>query len=128
MLTEDRQHVDRRYWSARQGEILRLAVDFPEVERIFVHPVIKQVVCMQFAGAAWIQKLRPWWGHDDHFHVRLRCPEGDGECLRQDPVSEGNGCGDELTWWLTEGIHQVSKGPASSEVRLPAACQEILTK
>ena len=128
MLTEDRQQVDGRYWSARQGYVLQLAADAPEVERIFVHPVIKQAVCTQFAGAAWLQKLRPWWGHDDHFHVRLRCPENDAACTRQDAVPDGNGCGAELTWWLREGIQQGSIGPATREVRLPAACQEILTK
>lgn len=128
MLTTDHQQVDRRYWSARQGEVLRLASTFPDVERIFVHPVIKQAVCEQFANAAWLQKLRPWWGHHEHFHVRLRCPEGDPECTRQEPVADGHGCGSELAWWLSEGIHQSSKGPGTTEVQLPAACQDVLKK
>ena len=34
---------------------------------------------------AWLEKVRPWWGHDYHFHVRLRCPGDSPECKSQPP-------------------------------------------
>ena len=36
-----------------------------------------RVVCLERNGPskrAWMRKLRPWHGHDDHFHARLACP------------------------------------------------------
>ncbi|MFO1072825.1 MAG: penicillin-insensitive murein endopeptidase [Geminicoccaceae bacterium] len=42
----------------------------PEVERIFVHPGIKQALCAQAGGDhAWLAKVRPRYGHDAHFHA-----------------------------------------------------------
>ncbi len=44
------------------------------------------------------------WGHDYHFHVRIKCPEGEADCKPQDPVPEGDGCGHELDWWFRDAI------------------------
>ena len=43
--------------------------------------------------------MRPWWGHDDHFHVRLACPADSPECTPQAPLPPGDGC-DALAWWF----------------------------
>jgi penicillin-insensitive murein DD-endopeptidase len=106
--------LDTTQWSPQQGQVLRLAAGFEAVERIFVNPVIKRALCQQSPGAPWLRKLRPWWGHDDHFHVRLRCPHGDG-------------CGADLAWWFTE---EARKPPPRTGVKvpLPLACEEILRK
>ena len=47
------------------------------VNRIFVTPPVKLQMCAD-AGRdrAWLRKIRPWWNHHDHFHVRLNCPAG----------------------------------------------------
>ena len=70
MLTADGRALDGQQWLPQQAEVLRLAVGFDVVARIFVNPVIKKALCEQFPAVSWLQKLRPWWGHDDHFHVR----------------------------------------------------------
>jgi len=89
--------------------------------------VIKQALCQQSPGAPWLRKLRPWWGHDDHFHVRLRCPPGDTECQVQEPIPSGDGCGADLAWWFTE---EARKPPPRTGVKapLPLACEGILRK
>jgi penicillin-insensitive murein endopeptidase len=59
------------------------------------------------ADRKWLQKIRPIYGHDTHFHVRLKCPRGARHCETQTPtVSElsngGDGCDETLMWWVSE--------------------------
>jgi penicillin-insensitive murein endopeptidase len=126
MLTAGGRTLEAQQWSARQAEMLRLAVDVDEVARIFVNPVIKQAMCEQFSGAAWLRKLRPWWGHDDHFHVRLRCPAGQTACQDQEPLPAGDGCGAELAWWFSEEARKPPPAVPPTKVQLPVACEAIL--
>ena len=66
-------------------------------------PGIKQALCARATGdRAWLNKVRPWWGHDAHFHVRLACPPGERLCRDQEAPPPGDGCGDDLAWWLTD--------------------------
>jgi penicillin-insensitive murein endopeptidase len=126
MLSMGRMTLDVQQWSPRQAEVLRLAVGFDVVARIFVNPVIKKAMCSQFRGATWLQKLRPWWGHDDHFHVRLRCPAGQTACQEQEPLPAGDGCGAELDWWFTAEARKAPPPADLTKVPLPAACEAIL--
>jgi penicillin-insensitive murein DD-endopeptidase len=128
MLTPDGRSLDAQQWSYRQADVLRLAVGFDVVARIFVNPVIKRALCEQFPGAPWLQKLRPWWGHDDHFHVRLRCPAGDDACQDQEPLPAGQGCGAELAWWFSEEARQPRPRVDIPKVPLPPACEVILRR
>src|ERR1700744_870911 len=53
----------------------------PSVQRIFVNPAIKKALCRDARGdRSWLSKVRPWWGHDYHFHIRTVCPPGSGDC------------------------------------------------
>jgi penicillin-insensitive murein DD-endopeptidase len=128
MLTADGRALDGRHWSQRQAEVLRLAADFGVVARIFVNPVIKKALCEQFPGASWLRKIRPWWGHDDHFHVRLHCPSGETTCQDQDPLPTGDGCGADLAWWFSEEARQPPPPLDRPKIPLPAACEAILRK
>ena len=56
---------------------------------IFVNAAIKKALCEKHAGEPWMSKVRPWWGHDYHFHVRLRCPEGHSACENQRLAAAG---------------------------------------
>ena len=58
----------------------------PEVERVFVNPAIKKALC-RYNGPdrTWLRKVRPIWGHDYHFHIRMRCPADSPDCRPQDP-------------------------------------------
>jgi penicillin-insensitive murein endopeptidase len=62
------------------------------------------------AERAWLRKVRPWWGHDEHMHVRLRCPSGSPECDNQAALPEGDGC-DRLGWWFAKRKRQPEPPP-----------------
>ena len=54
---------------ARHLQHHRLTQD-PLVQRIFVNAAIKKALCREAGDdRAWLEKVRPWWGHDYHFHV-----------------------------------------------------------
>jgi len=89
-------------WTPRVRELLQLAASDARVSRIFVNPVIKRELCASASGErAWLSKLRPWYGHDAHFHVRLRCPTESADCVAQEPLPPGDGCGADLAWWFS---------------------------
>ncbi len=119
--------------SARVSALLRMAADSPRVERIFVHPVIKRALCRSEPPAkrAWLRKLRPWWGHDEHFHVRLACPSDSPDCVRQAAQPHGNGCNENLDQWVVDATAARSAFPAPVKRTwrtLPASCQLIADK
>jgi penicillin-insensitive murein endopeptidase len=128
MLTADRRALNPQYWTPQHAPLLHAAAAFPGVERIFVHPLIKYTLCQEFPNAAWLRKVRPWWGHDDHFHVRLGCPADATECLPQESLPAGTGCDASLAWWFSEEAQQPPKRSVPVGVRLPAVCEEILHK
>lgn len=119
-------------WSPRYRDALKQAALAPEVDRIFVNPIIKQALCYSEVDRSWLGKVRPWWGHDAHFHVRLACPPGDDQCKPQKPIPPGDGCDADLAKWVRE-IVQATLSPRPyrkpeppSADRLPAACDAVL--
>jgi penicillin-insensitive murein endopeptidase len=123
--------VLRATWGAAQASLLAAAADRSEVNRVFVSPAIKRYMCREFPRAPWLYRLRPWWGHEDHFHVRLMCPADSPLCLEQDPLDPSDsGCGAELDWWFSpDADREWSRLRASTEPRrfpeLPAACRAM---
>lgn len=88
-------------FGSTQARVLELAARDARVDRIFVNPVLKRALCERTTGdRGWLRKLRPWWGHDEHFHVRLVCPTGSPDCVPQAEIPDGDGC-DELDRWLS---------------------------
>jgi penicillin-insensitive murein endopeptidase len=120
-------------WQPRMAALLRLAAEDERVSRIFINPVIKRGLCAETRGdRAFLAKLRPWWGHDEHFHVRLACPADSPECEPQPPIGEGDGCA-EVTEWLSpeaqrerEKEHARYRAKIGSKPPLPAACDALL--
>ena len=87
-------------WSRAHHRILKKAAQDPRVARIFVFPGAKVQMCKDERGLTrgWLRKIRPWYGHHYHFHVRLKCPAGATGCVNQDPPPPGNGCAEAETW------------------------------
>ncbi len=86
-------------WSRGHHEILKAAAQDPRVARIFVFPGAKVRMCNDETGdRSWLRKIRPWWGHHYHFHVRLNCPTGARGCVDQDAPPPGDGCKDAEKW------------------------------
>jgi penicillin-insensitive murein endopeptidase len=122
-------------WTDAHTRLIKRAASYPEVERIFVNAGVKKELCAT-AGRdrAWLRKVRPWYLHDDHLHVRLSCPPGIAGCVAQDPVPEGDGCGENLRWWLSSVPYRPADKPAKPSkppppmtlAALPNACREVL--
>jgi len=74
---------------------------------------------------AWLNKVRPYWGHDYHFHVRIKCPADSPECKPQEPVPAGEGCGHELDWWFTESVLHPKPSPTPSKPRPPMTLADL---
>jgi penicillin-insensitive murein endopeptidase len=86
-------------WTRAHHEILKAAAKDSAVARIFVFPGAKVQMCNDEKGdRAWLNKIRPWWGHHYHFHVRLACPKGARGCVDQAPPPPGDGCADAEEW------------------------------
>ncbi|MDO4626818.1 MAG: penicillin-insensitive murein endopeptidase [Pasteurellaceae bacterium] len=129
LLVVDRQaqRVDDNVWNNNHLNLIRLAAEDNQVARIFVNPAIKVKLCQTATGdRSWLHKIRPWFGHDSHFHVRLVCPQGASYCENQAPVPAGEGCDDELYSWF-EPRHS-SGTPTVKKTTLPEPflCQQAL--
>ncbi|MBI1207972.1 MAG: penicillin-insensitive murein endopeptidase [Azospirillum sp.] len=119
-------------WTPSQVKLLRLAASDQTVERIFVNPAIKQALCAASGpDRNWLGRLRPWWGHAAHFHVRLRCPADSPLCLAQTPAPPGDGC-DEVPGWLADMRRAMAAPPPAKPAKpvvkppLPTACLALL--
>lgn len=122
-----------RAFGKREISTLKSFAENPKVDRILVHFAIKRELCRKFPNEAWIRKIRPWFGHDRHFHLRIRCPEASPLCVRQDPIPAGNGCDATLEWWWSDEARQDEgknldrqHNPAMPD--LPEACRPLLIK
>jgi penicillin-insensitive murein endopeptidase len=129
MVRPDGLAVDPAHWSARQAGVIKAAAEEPEVERIFVNPAIKKALCETAKGEPWMNKVRPYWGHNYHFHIRIACPADQPDCRPQDPVPPGDGCDKTLAWWFTdEALHPAPSKPKPplSLAELPPECRSVL--
>lgn len=129
MLSEDGQSINRDTWTAEQAVVLKLAATDDEVARIFVNPVIKKELCKNHKGEAWLAKLRPWWGHHYHYHVRLACPANSPHCKAQSKVANNDGCNESLAWWFTEEAKlklSTQKEHTARKINLPVQCVKVL--
>jgi penicillin-insensitive murein endopeptidase len=126
MVDRGNNSINTKYWGVAEVEILARAASFAEVDRIFVNPVIKKELCSKYAGEEWMHKIRAWWGHAEHFHVRLKCPENNPDCVMQKPVPDGDGCGKELAWWFSDEAKLTnSKLEPRKEPVLPKECVAV---
>jgi penicillin-insensitive murein endopeptidase len=122
-------------WTPSHALLLEAAARDPRVNRIFVTAPVKLQLCADArrGDAAWLRKIRPWWDHHDHFHVRLNCPRGVAGCVDPDPVPPGDGCKDAV-WWVTDALLPPDPNAPKPKPRpplqladLPPACTTVLT-
>ncbi|SDX50034.1 penicillin-insensitive murein endopeptidase [Celeribacter indicus] len=123
-------------WTRQHHEIIKAAASDPRVARIFIFPGAKAQMCNDETGdKSWLRKVRPWWGHHYHFHVRLNCPWGDRSCVAQDPPPPGDGCAD-AQQWVNNILNPPPPDPNAKPVKpkppitlasLPQQCTSVLS-
>lgn len=135
VISADKKDVDPAIWTPSHTAVIRAAAKAPEVERIFVNAAIKKALCRE-AGSdrGWLTKVRPYWGHHYHFHVRLRCPADSPNCEPQPPTGGGDGCSaKDMEFWFRDSVLN-PKPPATPPKpkppmplsQLPAECRQVL--
>ncbi|MFD2175561.1 penicillin-insensitive murein endopeptidase [Rhodobacter lacus] len=145
--TEDQTRINGN-WTPAHMALLKAAASDPRVDRVFVAAAAKIAMCNQATRSdkAWLQKIRPIYGHNTHFHVRLKCPPGAPLCETQTPTvaqlsKGGDGCDETLNWWVTTYLEELrhppkrpkQTGPAPKNAKtyvmsdLPAECRTVLS-
>ena len=130
MVRPDRLDIDPSVWTPKHTALIRAVARESEVARIFVNAGIKKALCREASGdRSWLTKVRPMFGHNYHFHIRLWCPTGDEGCGNQEPPAPGDGCGAELDWWFTPEARRQKPPVPAKPLRLldlPPACAALV--
>jgi penicillin-insensitive murein DD-endopeptidase len=142
VMTKNRLEIDKKAWTEKHMRLIKRAANYDRVARIFVHPPIKAELCKWAAGdRSWLAKVRPLYGHNYHFHIRMKCPEGMAGCKDQwaPKPKDGTGCGEELAYWMSDIPWKKRKpDPTKPKVKpkpvppltlagLPAECRAVVT-
>jgi penicillin-insensitive murein endopeptidase len=135
VVAADGKDVDPSAWTLAHAAIIKAAAKDAQVSRIFVNPAIKKALCRD-AGRdrAWLRKVRMWYGHDYHFHVRIYCPTDSPACMSEPPIVAGDGCSaKDLDRWFTDAVLHpkpssipLKEKPPLRMADLPAACRQVL--
>ncbi|MGN6569896.1 MAG: penicillin-insensitive murein endopeptidase [Pseudolabrys sp.] len=135
LVADDWKHVNPKTWSPADVAFIRTAAEQPEVERVLVNAAIKKEMC-RIQGDKhpdWMDKVRPWYGHHDHIHVRLKCPADSPNCRKQPAVPESAGCADkDLAFWFSDKVLHPKKKVGGKPPKplmladLPPACKGVL--
>jgi len=125
-------------WTRAHHEVMKAAAQDPRVSRIFVFPGAKVQICDDERGdRSYLRKIRPWYGHHYHFHIRLACPAGTQGCVNQEAPPPGDGCDDAREWQANIlNPSRVQPAPAPAEppeprrelvlADLPLQCKAVL--
>jgi penicillin-insensitive murein endopeptidase len=130
VVADNGADINPQVWRPEHRKLLELAARDPVVNRIFVNPVIKRELCREASGDRnWLHRIRAWFGHNYHFHVRLNCPPGASQCHHQAPLPPGDGCGSELAWWFSPEAKLPQPTQPARPLRvadLPQACAALV--
>ncbi len=140
LMVKSRTEIDKKVWTEAHARLIKRAASYPEVARIFVHPPIKAELCKWATGdRSWLAKVRPYYGHNYHFHIRINCPKDSAGCKNQAPArpKDGTGCGEELAYWMGDipwkpkkqdpNAKPVKPAPPLTLAGLPAECRAVVT-
>ncbi|NEW91589.1 penicillin-insensitive murein endopeptidase [Rhodopseudomonas sp. BR0M22] len=135
MVRRDRLDIEPSAWTPTHWKVIRAAALEPRVERIFVNAAIKKALCREARGdRSWLHKVRPMYGHDYHFHIRLSCPPGVEGCVTQPEPPAGEGCSaSDFAYWFSDAVLHPKPPTKPPKPRhqltlseLPAECGAVL--
>jgi penicillin-insensitive murein DD-endopeptidase len=136
MVAQNRLDVDPNVWTRNHVAVIKAAAQEADVERIFVNAAIKKALCRDAGNGdrSWLSKVRPMYGHNYHFHIRIRCPAGSGNCEPQEPPTSSEGCSaGDLAYWFSDAVLHPKPPkvppkpkPPMTLAQLPAACKQVL--
>ncbi len=113
VVSKNQKNVNTN-WTREHMDVLKIAAKDDRVNKIFVNAAIKVWMCKNARSEdrSWLMKIRPERGHSEHFHVRLKCPEGSPDCINTplwNKYKNIDGCDKQLTWWVTERLKPKKK-------------------
>jgi penicillin-insensitive murein endopeptidase len=134
LVADDWKHLNPKTWTPQHVAFIKTAAEQPNVERVLVNAAIKQELCRVDAKAPWLAKVRPWYGHHDHIHVRLACPADSPNCRKQPSVTGDDGCAPAaLKYWFSDKVlHPPKPATPAKPPRplmlsdLPPACKNVI--
>ena len=130
VVADDWLDVRPDVWSPKYIALYKIAAQDPEIERVLANPAIKKALCRDVKGdRSWLHKIRPVYGHNYHFHVRIGCPKDSPDCKAQVATPEDEGCGKDLDAWFTKQALAPRPPGVSKPIpisALPAACRKVL--
>ena len=135
VVAANKLDVDPAAWLPSHLPVIRAAAQESAVERIFVNPAIKKALCREAKGdRSWLSKVRPMFGHNYHFHIRMKCPAGSTGCDPQEPPSDSEGCSTaDLAYWFSDRVLNPKPPavppkpkPPMTMASLPQECRQVL--
>ena len=113
VVSKNQKNVNSN-WTPEHMAILKAAAQDERVNKIFVNAAIKVWMCKNAGSTdrSWLMKIRPERGHSEHFHVRLKCPEGSPDCINTplwNKYKNVDGCDKQLAWWVTDRLKPKKK-------------------
>jgi len=136
LVSDDWKQINPKTWTPQHVAFIRTAAEQPQVERVLVNAAIKKELCRIDNGkhSPWLDKVRPWYGHHDHIHVRLSCPADSPNCRKQPPVPGDDGCSaSALDYWFSDKVLHPKPKPPGPPPRplmlsdLPPACKTVVS-
>lgn len=137
LVSADWKSVNPKTWTPQHYDFIRVAAQQPGVERVLVNAAIKKEMCRVQKGKhpEWMEKVRPWYAHHDHIHVRMECPTDSPNCRSQPSVPDSDGCGAALDYWFSDKVLKPKPKPPDAKPKppkpitladLPPACKTVL--
>ena len=133
VVTEDWNDVNPEIWSPVYIALLKTVAEDPEVERVLVNYAIKKALCRDVTkDRLWLTKMRIVFGHNYHFHIRIKCPADSPDCAPDPPTPAHDSCAEELAFWTANDRYKPkppSPGPPPHQLmlsELPPQCRQIV--
>lgn len=126
------EKINLKKWNKPLEELIVMFAKDERVDRLFIHPKFKQLFCEKRYELKLSEKdlikIRPWYGHDEHIHVRLSCPADSPNCVKQPIPQEKETCGKDLNWWFTDDANYESSDYSKSISDIKNRYQEKMKK